>query len=41
MGTTPSGVDTNLYDQLLGQLEDDMFYIFMIWNKRWEDNHDL
>lgn len=36
MGTTPSGVDTNLYDQLLGQLEDDMFYIFMIWNKRWE-----
>lgn len=36
MGTSPSSVDTNLYDQILGQLEDDMFYIFMIWNKRGE-----
>ena len=34
MGTTPSSVDTNLYDQILAQLEDDMFYIFLIWNKR-------
>lgn len=34
MGTTPSSVDTTLYDQILAQLEDDMFYIFLIWNKR-------
>lgn len=36
MTTSPSSVDTNLYDQILEQLEDDMFYIFMIWNKRGE-----
>lgn len=36
MGVTPSGVDTTLYDGILEQLEDDMFYIFMIWNKRKE-----
>lgn len=34
MGTTPSSVDTSLYERLLDQLEDDMFYIFLIWNKR-------
>ncbi len=34
MGTTPSGVDTTLYEQFLGQLDDTMFYIFLIWNKR-------
>lgn len=34
MGVTPSGVDTTHQEQLLEQLEDDMFYIFMIWNKR-------
>lgn len=34
MGTSPSGVDTSLYDRILEQLEDDMFYIFLIWNKR-------
>ena len=34
MGTTPSGVDESLYDRILAQLEDDMFYIFMIWNKQ-------
>lgn len=33
MGTTPSGVDTAWYDEILAQLEDDMFYIFLIWNK--------
>lgn len=36
MTTSPSGVDTSLYDRILAQLEDDMFYIFMIWNKRGE-----
>lgn len=34
MGTTPSSVDTSLYERVLDQLEDDMFYIFLIWNKR-------
>lgn len=34
MGTTPSSVDTSLYDRILEQLNDDMFYIFLIWNKR-------
>lgn len=33
MGVTPSGVDCSLYDRILDQLDDDMFYIFMIWNK--------
>lgn len=36
MGVTPSGVDLALYDNILNQLTDDMFYIFMIWNKRGE-----
>lgn len=36
MGTSPSGVDDSLYERLLNQLDDDMFYIFMIWNKRGE-----
>ena len=36
MGVTPSGVDNTLYEKILEQLEDDMFYIFMIWNKRGE-----
>ena len=34
MGVTPSAVDTTLYEKLLDQLDDEMFYIFMIWNKR-------
>ena len=34
MATSPSGVDTALYDGILAQLTDKMFYIFMIWNKR-------
>lgn len=38
MGTTPSGVDTTHQEKILAQLEDDMFYIFMIWNKRGEKN---
>ncbi|MBR5014343.1 MAG: hypothetical protein IKY16_07035 [Bacteroidales bacterium] len=36
MGITPSSVDTSYYDRILDQLEDDMFYIFMIFNKRGE-----
>lgn len=38
MGCTPSGVDSNHQEQILEQLTDDMFYIFMIWNKRLENN---
>lgn len=34
MGTSPSGVDTTWYDQILQGLEADDFYIFMILNKR-------
>lgn len=34
MGTSPSVVDTSFYDEILDQLTDDMFYIFMIWNKK-------
>lgn len=34
MGVTPSGVDDSLYERILAQLEDDMFYIFLIWNKK-------
>lgn len=33
MGTTPSGVDETHQAKILEQLEDDMFYIFLIWNK--------
>lgn len=36
MGTTPSSVDTTHQEKILDQLEDDMFYIFMIWNKKGE-----
>lgn len=36
MSTTPSAVDNTLYDRLRSQLEGDMFYIFLIWNKRGE-----
>lgn len=34
MGTNPSTVDTSLYERILDQLDDDMFYIFLIWNKK-------
>lgn len=33
MGVTPSGVDLTHQEAILDQLTDDMFYIFMIWNK--------
>ena len=36
MGVTPSGVDTAFYDEILAQLDDTMFYIFMVINKRGE-----
>lgn len=32
--TSPSGVDLAHQEQIISQLEEDMFYIFMIWNKR-------
>lgn len=34
MGVTPSSVDDALYESILSQLDDTMFYIFMIWNKK-------
>lgn len=36
MGTSPSVTDTTHQEQIIAQLEDDMFYIFLIWNKRME-----
>lgn len=36
MGTSPSSVDLNFYSEIISQLKDDMFYIFVIWNKRGE-----
>lgn len=34
MGTSPSGTDTAFYEEILRQLDDTMFYVFLIWNKR-------
>ncbi len=36
MATHPSSVDTSLYERILSQLDDTMFYIFLIWNKKAE-----
>jgi len=33
MGVSPSGVDDTHRQQILDQLDPDMFYVFMIWNK--------
>jgi len=33
MGVSPSGTDVKHRQQILDQLEDDMYYIFMVWNK--------
>lgn len=33
MGTNPSGVDMKHQSGIVTQLEGDMFYVFMIWNK--------
>ena len=35
-GTTPSAVDIKHQEDILSQLSDDMFYIFVIWNKKLE-----
>ena len=34
MGTSPSSVDLTHQGEILGMLDDDMFYIFVIWNKK-------
>ena len=34
--THPSGVDLNSQEQIVAQLKDDSYYIFMIWNKKME-----
>lgn len=36
MGTSPSSVDVTHQEEILHQLTDDMYYIFMIWNKKLE-----
>lgn len=36
MATSPSSVDKEHQEEILAQLTDDMYYIFMIWNKRLE-----
>jgi len=33
MGVSPSGVDNGHREKILEQLDADMFYIFMVWNK--------
>lgn len=38
MATSPSSVDLEHQGRILEQLDDDMFYIFIIWNKRMEHN---
>ena len=41
MSTSPSAVDSTLYERMLDQLEDDMFYIFLIYNKRGECTYKI
>lgn len=36
MNVSPSGVDTTHQEKILSQIRDDDYYIFMIWNKRYE-----
>lgn len=38
MSTSPSSVDLTHQASILEQLEEDMFYIFLIWNKKGERN---
>ena len=38
MAPSPSGVDLTHQEKILEQLEDDMFYIFLIWNKSYKRN---
>ena len=39
MAVSPSSVDTALYEKLLYQLDDTMFYIFLIYNKKGEKTY--
>lgn len=41
MGVTPSTTDEALYESILSQLDDTMFYIFMIYNKRGEYTYKI
>lgn len=41
MGTTPSSVDLNHQEEILGMLGDDDFYIFMIWNKSFSSTNKI
>lgn len=44
MGVSPSSVDTTHQEKIMRQLDDDMFYIFMIWNKsftKWVKVYDF
>ena len=41
MSTSPSGVDTSLYERILDQLDDTMFYIFLIYNKRGDKTYKI
>lgn len=36
MGVSPSGVDTSHQEKILEQISEDDYYIFMIWNKKYE-----
>lgn len=36
MGTSPSSVDLNHQKEIVSELRDDAYYIFLIWNKRYE-----
>lgn len=38
MATTPSSVDLNHQEEILGMMGDQDFYIFMIWNKSFSSN---
>ena len=37
--TSPSGVDTSWYESILNQLDDSMFYIFLIYNKKGDNTY--
>lgn len=41
MGVTPSGVDNSLYERILEQLDDSMFYIFLIYNKKGDKTYKI
>ena len=41
MATNPSSVDLSLYERILDQLDDSMFYIFLIYNKRGEKTYKI